>query len=104
MLLEAVKDSPVRCWPHHFDIATLHMLGDGKTIGIGLSPGDDSIRDPYWYVNLWPYPHPSRLQPLQFGMWFTEGWTGAEMPASKGPACAEAFVREATEHCRILLS
>src|SRR5689334_12576893 len=26
-LLETVKDSPVRCWPHHFDIATLHMLG-----------------------------------------------------------------------------
>ena len=42
MLLEAVKASPVRCWPHHFDIATLHMLGGGKTIGIGLSPGDEA--------------------------------------------------------------
>ena len=103
-LLEKVKDSPVLCWPHHFDIATLHTLGDGKTIGIGLSPGDEGIREPYWYVNLWPYPHPSRLQPLEFGMWFTTGWTGAVMPAAKGPACAEAFVREAVEHCRVLLS
>ena len=103
MLLESVKDSPVRCWPHHFDIATLHMLGGGKTIGIGLSPGDDSIPEPYWYVNLWPYPHPSRLQPLRFGMWYTMGWTGAVMEAAKGPQYAELFVREATEHCRVLL-
>ena len=104
MLLESVKDSPVRCWPHHFDIATLHILGEGKTIGIGLSPGDDGIREPYWYVNLFPYPHPSRLQPLRFGMWYTEGWTGAVLPAAKGPQYAEFFVREATEHCRALLA
>jgi hypothetical protein len=103
-ILEAVKDTPVRCWPHHFDIATLHVLGAEKTIGIGLSPGDAGIREPYWYVNLWPYPHPSRLQPLRLGMWYTTGWTGAVMPAAHGAMTAEQFVREATEHCRLLLA
>jgi hypothetical protein len=52
-LLESVKGSDVRCWPHHFDIATLHDLGGGKSIGIGLAPGDQ---------NLWPYPDPSNSQ------------------------------------------
>jgi hypothetical protein len=38
--------SPARCWPHHFDLATLITLaatGDGvtRTIGVGGSPGDD---------------------------------------------------------------
>ena len=36
--------APVRCWPHHFDIATLLEVAhdaDGsatKTIGVGLAP------------------------------------------------------------------
>ncbi|MGH7710144.1 MAG: hypothetical protein ACREOG_02610, partial [Gemmatimonadaceae bacterium] len=61
--------SSVRCWPHHFDLATLITLpeiaGRGScTIGVGLSPGDDLYAEPYFYVG--PYPHPScdRLRPL----------------------------------------
>src|SRR5258707_3701884 len=32
--------SPVRCWPHHFDIATLVSFGGQHTIGAGFTPGD----------------------------------------------------------------
>jgi hypothetical protein len=101
-LLETVKGSAVLCWPHHFDIATLHTLDGGKSIGIGFSPGDDGIREPYWYVNLWPYPNPARLPALRYGVWYTRGWIGAVLPAGSGNP--REFVREAAEHCRALLA
>ncbi|MGE0433985.1 MAG: DUF5996 family protein [Planctomycetota bacterium] len=48
--------SPVRTWPHHFDVATLIAFSattdpaTGKTIGIGFCPGDEAwYREPYWY-------------------------------------------------------
>jgi hypothetical protein len=103
-ILEKIKDGPVLCWPHHFDIATLHALGGGKTIGVGFAPGDDAIREPYWYVNVWPYPDPSRLAPLRLGAWHTEGWTGAVLPAAEGPLRAAAFVADAFARCRALLA
>lgn len=77
--------SPVRTWPHHFDIAVL-VAGphEGQTIGIGLSPGDGSYHEPYWYVTPWPYPEPTRLPPLVGeGEWHTAGWVGAALPASR---------------------
>ncbi|HEV8014827.1 MAG TPA: hypothetical protein VGP48_04810 [Stellaceae bacterium] len=66
--------SPLRCWPHHFDIATLWTLGEGDpesapSIGIGLSPGDRYYPQPYFYVSPWPYPSPDRLVPLPTGDW-----------------------------------
>src|SRR4051794_19514996 len=40
--------SPVRCWPHHFDLGTLlRQPGPGRTIGAGFSPGDGSYAEPY---------------------------------------------------------
>src|SRR5204863_8996466 len=94
----------VLCWPHHFDLATLLTLGSGKSIGVGFAPGDDGIRESYWYVNLFPYPDPSCLEPLQDGRWHTGGWTGAVLPYSAGPERAAAFIREAVARCRALLS
>lgn len=77
-----------RCWPHHFDLATLITLpatGRGtRTVGVGLSPGDEYYAEPYFYVG--PYPHPSadRLKPLgSLGGWHTEGWVGAVLRASE---------------------
>ncbi len=75
--------SPVRCWPHHFDIATLIALDPGKpsedarTIGSGLSPGDTALPEPYFYVTPWPYPDPASLPTLPVGYWNTDGWVGA---------------------------
>ncbi len=75
--------SPVRCWPHHFDIATYVSLegGDPETaqgIGVGMSPGDESYEQPYFYVNPWPHLDPSDLPPAPApGHWHKEGFVGA---------------------------
>jgi hypothetical protein len=79
--------STVRCWPHHFDIATLLTLeGSGenaKTVGIGMTPGDGSYAEPYWYVNAWPFPKRAELPELAgHGRWHTEGWNGAVLTGS----------------------
>ncbi len=71
------SSSPVLCWPHHFDIATLINLGEGKSVGVGLSPGDSSYNEPYWYISPWPYPQESNLPKLSIGHWHTEGFTAS---------------------------
>ena len=78
------SSSPVRCWPHHFDVASLITLDSGadaeeaRSIGVGFSPGDPSYAQPYFYVTPWPYPAPGSLPPLSSGArWHEEGWTGA---------------------------
>ncbi|MEP3276174.1 MAG: hypothetical protein ABJN26_08885 [Stappiaceae bacterium] len=75
--------SAVRCWPHHFDIATYVSLesGDAETargIGVGMSPGDESYGLPYFYVNPWPHLDPVSLPAApRPGHWHTEGFVGA---------------------------
>lgn len=81
--------SEVRCWPHHFDIATLLTVEDGgsdgdtKTVGIGMAPMGGGYDDWYWYVTPYPYPDDSdALPPIDGpGGWHTEGWTGAVLTA-----------------------
>lgn len=80
--------SPVRCWPHHFDLATLIVLSDGdredaQSVGVGFSPGDGSYDEPYFYVSPWPYPDSDKLPSLPSGgHWHTDGFTAAVAPAS----------------------
>ncbi len=100
--------SAVRCWPHHFDIATLLALDEKRSIGVGLSPGDASYDEPYFYVTPWPYPEGATLQPLAVGAWHTKGWTGAVLTASKlvssrQEATAIGFVEGAIDCCLELL-
>lgn len=75
--------SPVLCWPHHFDIATVVSLEEGppeaaRAIGIGISPGDEFYPQPYAYVS--PSPHfdiaglPDAPPP---GHWHTQGFVAA---------------------------
>jgi hypothetical protein len=83
--------SPVRCWPHHFDVASLITLDSGadaeqaRSIGVGFSPGDGSYDQPYFYVTPWPYPKLGTTLPaLAAGAhWHTEGWTGAVLTAER---------------------
>ncbi len=81
--------SPVRIWPHHFDIATLITLpggtdGETQTVGVGYSPGDQSYPEPYWYVTPWPYPQQPDLPPLAGnGFWHQQGWIGAILTGSR---------------------
>jgi hypothetical protein len=81
---------PVRCWPHHFDLATILYLtrGDGRAggpqVGIGLSPGDENHDQPYFYVTPWPHPDErSGLPRLPAGDWRPEGFFGAVLPGSE---------------------
>jgi hypothetical protein len=99
---------PVRVWPHHFDIATLLDLGAGRTVGVGLSPGDSSYAEPYFYVTPWPAPPDSKDRtgpPLTVGHWHTEGWFGAVLTATDGgtePERAEGFLEGAIAAAREL--
>jgi hypothetical protein len=81
--------SPVRCWPHHFDLATLTTLPkrgadtDGY-VGVGLSPGDEYYDEPYFYVSVYPKPDPDMLPTLpMFGHWHTHEFMAAVVPAHK---------------------
>jgi hypothetical protein len=80
--------TPVRCWPHHFDIATLSTLDpelgpeDGRSVSVGMSPGDEGYTSPYFYVTPYPYPEAVNLPHLPSGAhWHTEGWVGAVLTA-----------------------
>jgi hypothetical protein len=73
---------PLRCWPHHFDLATLIALDGGgepaRSIGVGFSPGDEHYAQPYFYVSPWP-----RLKPADLPLiaapahWHLQGFVGA---------------------------
>lgn len=86
--------SPVRCWPHHFDIATLVSRGGDHTIGAGFTPGDAQFPEPYWYVTPWPYPEDrASFPPLSVGFWNMDGWFGAVLREGEGDVAR--FLEEA---------
>ena len=82
--------SEIRCWPHHFDIAALITVESNpdseksKSIGVGLSPGDESYSEPYFYISPWPYPeNKDDLPKLNYGHWYKQGWFGGILTASE---------------------
>ncbi|MDJ0879657.1 MAG: hypothetical protein QNI86_13655 [Halieaceae bacterium] len=84
---KAVAPALVRCWPHHFDLATLFMLEEGdpetaRSVGVGLSPGDGSYAEPYFYCTPWPTPAelPDAPAPMH---WHTEGFTSMVCEATR---------------------
>lgn len=90
--------SPVRCWPHRFDIATLLTLAVDdagvavRTVGAGLAPMGGGYQSWYWYVTAWPYPPTERLPRLHGpGGWHTDGWTGAVLTGEELQSREEAF-------------
>lgn len=103
VLLEEVRGtnpnaSGVRCWPHHFDIATLLEFDAAKTLGAGLEPGDAYYDEPYFYVNVRPVPDPAELPDSLRGggSWHKEEWIGAVLTGSRlaGGEAQEAQARE----------
>jgi hypothetical protein len=81
--------SPVCCWPHHFDLATLTTfpMQNADTIGsvgAGFSPGDEYYDEPYFYVSVYPEPDPAMLPTLPaMGHWHTHKFSAAIKPAHK---------------------
>ncbi len=120
-VLEAVRTgepdsqaSPARCWPHHFDLATLIALAppgaeSARSIGIGLSPGDHYYPQPYFYVSPYPLPKGVTMPPLALGHWHTDGFVGAVaiaesiLPLEDRRAGVLAFVRAAGDAGRAQL-
>ncbi|MBC8376067.1 MAG: hypothetical protein H8E26_08465 [FCB group bacterium] len=117
-LIEAISKKDGRAgsvltWPHHFDMAILLSLGEEKSIGIGMSPGDTSYTAPYYYVNVWPYPSEDQIKelPLTFGKWHTEGWTGMvltmdqivkkDAPGAQ-KSMVETFLRQTIQHAEAI--
>jgi hypothetical protein len=107
----ATEGSEIRCWPHHFDIATLVTVAPDRTVGAGLEPGDVYYDEPYFYVNMRPEPPRAALTaPLAGGgVWHTHEWLGAVLPASRlGDTAAvrdqaDAFLDSAVGACRALV-
>ena len=105
--------APERVWPHHFDVGSVLPLGGGKgapTIGVGLSPGDEEIAEPYLYVTPLPRPPADSLPELPAGgRWHREGWTGAVLTGTEivaagsgaaQTALASAFLTRTAEMLR----
>jgi hypothetical protein len=102
--------SAVRCWPHHFDIATLVEVAPGKTIGLGMEPGDVYWQEPYFYASMSPSPAADapRGDLAGNGLWHTRDWIGAELPASRLAATnqqaqVDEFIAGAVSACTKIL-
>ncbi|NHC34223.1 hypothetical protein [Scytonema millei] len=89
IVAETEDASPIHTWSHHFDMATLISIpgkknGEPITVGVGMSPGDRSYDEPYWYVSPYPYPDTTSLPKLAGGgFWQTQHWVGAVLTASQ---------------------
>ena len=106
-----------RLWPHHFDLGMLISLEDdgdasrGRSIGIGLSPGDENDPLPYWYVNAYPAPASiAGLDAPSVGGWIDAPFVGLKLDAATAigdgtgqEARARAFVEESVAICRGIL-
>jgi len=89
MIGRKLAASPARCWPHHFDLATLTTLQTRNAdatgyVGAGFSPGDEYYDEPYFYVSVYPEPDPAALPSLPtLGHWHLRDFVAAVATADK---------------------
>jgi len=85
------KPGPVLCWPHHFDLAALITFDTAvnpeaaRSIGIGMSPGDENYAEPYFYINPWPRRDKGLPEPPPNSFWHTDRFFSLIMLASALP-------------------
>jgi Family of unknown function (DUF5996) len=116
MIGRKLTASDVRCWPHHFDLATLISFPTREAdatgyVGAGLSPGDKYYDEPYFYVSVYPNPGNAALPRLpKLGHWHTHEFTAAVAPAhqivaaNNQKAAAEEFLKAAVDVAIKILS
>jgi hypothetical protein len=116
MIGRKLAASPARCWPHHFDLATLTTLparspDATRYVGAGLSPGDEYYDEPYFYVSVYPEPDPAALPSLPtLGHWHLRDFVAAvatahKILAAKNPqAETDEFLRAAVDGAIKILS
>jgi hypothetical protein len=108
----ALSPGPVRCWAHHYDLAT-EVTFDGAsaesttTIGVGFSPGDEQYGEPYYYVSPWSEIDVKELPaPPVTGHWHTDGFVGIVASATEALSLADmrrelpAFIEGGFRICR----
>jgi hypothetical protein len=89
MIGRKLAASRARCWPHHFDLATLTTFparnpDAARYVGAGLSPGDEYYDEPYFYVSVYPEPDPAALPSLPaLGHWHRRDFVAAVATAHK---------------------
>ena len=85
------ETSPIQVWPHHFDLSMIWLPGpkipgqdpqdeeiSDKQMNFGFVFGDDSIREPYFYVTAYPLPDALPQTDLPAGTtWRSDGFSGA---------------------------
>ena len=108
------KMSPIRTWPHHFDIGAVIPLQtsgeDVVSIGLGMSPGDQFYDQPYYYCSPYPRPEPVGLPALIHGHWRTEDFVSAILTATEmlhggedQRATTESYIERAVTACATIL-
>jgi hypothetical protein len=77
--------SAIRVWPHHFDLGMMIPIDlVNKSVGLGLSPGDSSYDEPYFYVSRYPTPDATSLPHWEgAGHWHTEEFVSLVLTASE---------------------
>ena len=107
---EIPQASDVRCWPHHFDIATLVQVSPTQSINLGMVPGDGYYAEPYFYASIYPAPSADATRPPLSGggAWHTLEWIGAVLPGSRLETSGQqeqvdAFLRSALAACTTMV-
>jgi hypothetical protein len=103
--------STPRVWPHHFDLgALIPVEGEGRSIGLGLSPGDHHYDQPYFYCSPYPAPSPTGLPDLAIGRWHTKGFVSAVLTGDELVTCssqgdwARSYLSASIAACQSLLA
>ncbi len=107
-----LSPGPVRCWAHHYDLATeVNFDGAGAeqstTVGVGFSPGDEHYGEPYFYISPWSEIDTKDLPaPPVTGHWHTDEFVGIVATATEALSLADmrrdlpAFVESGFRICR----
>jgi len=114
-----LEASGVECWAHHFDIAALLVLegskNNYKSVGVGLSLGDDNYNLPYFYITPYPYPKTENVALPELssgGFWHTKDWVGAILTAEsilkldsseEQQNAVEGFINTGIKESKVLL-